>query len=556
MIITHQQKVPINIVWFKRDLRVQDHAALAAAFQQGLVLPLFCWEPTVWQNTTDAQTDYAKQHQQFILECLVSLTQALKALGLVLLQSPFGMVETLNLLQQHYQITQIFSHEETGNGASFTVDKTVAVWCKHHQVVWQEFAQNGVVRRLKNRNHWNAHWEQRMTAPQVKLPMNIKAAPITLKLQALFAQNKIVQAVGEDKPRRQKGARENALSLFESFLDDRAAKFRGGISSPLTAVTAGSRLSPYLAYGCLSMREVVQATRERREWAMQVPHMFSKSLNAGLIGFESRLHWHCHFMQKLESEPEMEFENLHHAHDGMRDETLSTTEAQQRLSAWRKGETGWPLVDACMAMLRATGWINFRMRAMLMSTASYLYWLHWRQTGLHLAREFLDFEPGIHWSQVQMQSGTTGINTLRIYSPIKQAQDQDPTGAFVRHWLPALKRVPDAWIFEPHLMPPSFQLQYGCILEKDYPLPLVDITVAMREARAKIKQARHQAGAYDETQAIIKKHASRKGMMGSQRDEKGRELVKQKGSKKSPKKPSKSQLDLDNARSAQQELFE
>lgn len=544
----------MHIVWFKRDLRVHDHAPLVAACRSGAVLPLFCWEPLVWSSD-----DYVKQHEMFIAECLAELSQALKNIGLQLQISNVGIVETLQIIQSQTAIAGIYSHEETGNAATFTVDKNVAIWCKIHNVTWQEYTQNGVVRRLKNRNHWNQHWEQRMTAPLIHMPaiksmlqqpISMRLAGHTFLLDTVAGVKMIIK--GQDKPRRQRGGRSHALEIFNSFLDGRAAKFRGGISSPLSAVTAGSRLSPYLAYGCLSMKEVVQATRDRRTWAAQelanqkASHMFPKSLNAGLIGFESRLHWHCHFMQKLESEPEMELENLHHAHDDMRDEALSDIESQRRLQVWSKGETGWPLVDACMAMLRETGWINFRMRAMLMSTASYLYWLHWRGSGLHLAREFLDYEPGIHWPQTQMQSGTTGINTLRIYSPIKQAQDQDPTGAFVRHWLPALKHVPDSWVFEPHLMPKSLQLQYGCVLEKDYPAPIVDIALAMREAKAKIVSARQQKGAYDETLAVIKKHASRKGMLGSQRDKSGQIISSKRLQKKSK---------LLNANTKQQELF-
>lgn len=548
-------KKTINVVWFKRDLRAIDHAPLVNACKTDNVLPLFCWEPTMW-----AGGDYAAQHQAFIDECLSELCQDLHELGLHLQISNIGIIETLKIICQHFKIGGIYSHEETGNGASFIIDKNVAAWCKYNNVPWLETPQNGVVRRLKNRDVWHKHWEQRMTVPIVAKPIisNIlPCSPPYFKPMAMrlpeqifsldaFNQSKKPIAIGVDKPKRQHGGRKLALDIFNSFLDGRAAKFRGGISSPLSAVTAGSRLSPYLAYGCLSLREVVQATRDRRTWADEVPHMFPKSLNAGLIGFESRLHWHCHFMQKLESEPEIEFKNLHHAHDGMRDEALSDVESQRRLAAWSNGQTGWPLVDASMAMLNETGWINFRMRAMLMSTASYLYWLHWRGSGLHLAREFLDYEPGIHWSQSQMQSGTTGINTLRIYSPIKQAQDQDPTGAFVRHWLPALKNVPNSWIFEPHLMPKNLQLQYGCVLDIDYPMPIVNITQAMREARAKISIARKKEGSYSETQAVIKKHASRKGMLGSSRDKNGQELMRKKPQKKST---------LQSAMSSQQELF-
>jgi deoxyribodipyrimidine photo-lyase len=216
------------------------------------------------------------------------------------------------------------------------------------------------------------------------------------------------------------------------------------------------------------------------------------------------------FYAKLESEPAIEYENLHPAFNGFRDQSYASAELQNRLTAWKTGQTGWPLVDACMAMLRDTGWVNFRMRAMLMSTASYLLWLHWRETGLHLAREFVDYEPGIHWPQVQMQSGTTGINTLRIYNPVKQAKDQDPEGVFVRRWLPTLRNVPNTWIFQPWLMPESLQLEYGCRIGIDYPAPLVNIDQAFKLAKAKFSQLRMNSEDREQTAKIIKKHASRK----------------------------------------------
>ncbi len=529
---------PIHIVWFKKDLRVHDHAPLFNACQAGHVLPIYCWEPSIV-----LADDYAMQHQQFARECLLSLKAQLQNLGLSLVEFPNGIVDALNTLAKHYQIAGIYSHQETGNDVSYKIDIAVGKWCQYNQVDWQEFTQNGAVRRLNNRNHWNSIWEQRMALPQIQTPTSALSVkpPAALLSQPML----IPQATGLDKPARQHGGRTQALNLLNSFLEQRASRYRGGISSPLNAITACSRISPYLAFGCISMREVVQRTREQRAYLNDSlatnNSAHQQRLIAGLAAFESRLHWHCHFIQKLETEPALEFNHLHHAYNGIHEQHLSEIESQKRLNAWTRGETGWPLIDACMAMLRQTGWINFRMRAMLMSTASYLYWLHWRQPGLHLAREFLDYEPGIHWPQVQMQSGTTGINTLRIYSPVKQAKDQDPRGAFVRHWLPALKHVPDTWIFEPYLMPKALQLQYGCELEKHYPLPIVDITVAARHAKQCIAQARQKQGAYEESQAIIKKHASRKGMLGSQRDQHGQPVTRKK-TNKTPQNPQQKTL--------------
>lgn len=497
-------KPEVHIVWFKRDLRVHDHAALFEACKQGAVLPVFCWDASVWHGE-----DYATQHQMFVNECLQSLKRDLQALGLSLLAFHQGIIETLDRIAQLYSIASLHSHEETGNGNSYTLDKSVAAWCENHQIDWFEYPQNGVVRRLKNRDTWAANWEKHMHAQQVSTPSMTRMAVVLSGLQ--------VSSVGgtrengyPDKPLRQKGGREEATKLLHTFINGRASRYRGGISSPLSSECAGSRLSPYLTWGVLSMREVVQSLRKQKKTIEANPAIYPKGLLAGLVGFESRLHWHCHFMQKLESEPAMEFQNLHPAFNDLRDERYESAASQARLVAWRTGQTGWPLVDACMAMLRETGWINFRMRAMLMSTASYLLWLHWRETGLHLAREFLDYEPGIHWPQVQMQSGTTGINTLRIYNPVKQAMDQDPEGVFVRRWLPALRHVPNTWIFQPWLMPESLQKEYGCNIGVDYPAPLVNIDQALRLARAQFSQLKRSAQHHAKTASIIQKHASRK----------------------------------------------
>jgi deoxyribodipyrimidine photo-lyase len=252
------------------------------------------------------------------------------------------------------------------------------------------------------------------------------------------------------------------------------------------------------------LRELVQLSRRRRDAIKAGASLEKGQWSRALRGFEARLHWHCHFIQKLESQPDLEFRELHPLTAGLR------TSDPERLAAWSEGRTGLPFVDACMRALIATGWINFRMRAMLMSVASYHLWLPWRESGLRLARLFVDYEPGIHWSQCQMQSGTTGINTIRIYNPIKQGQDHDPNGDFMRRWLPELRAVPLVHLHEPWTMAEATQLRLGCVLGVHYPLPIVEPAAAAREAKERIWARRQELGFAELADAIQRKHGSRR----------------------------------------------
>lgn len=246
------------------------------------------------------------------------------------------------------------------------------------------------------------------------------------------------------------------------------------------------------------MREVAQASVARMDALRHSSDANARAWRASLISFMGRQHWHCHFMQKLEDEPQLEFKNLHRAYDGVRPDIADAV----RLSAWTNGETGFPFLDACMRALNQHGWINFRMRAMLISFASHHLWLPWRDSGLHLARKFVDYEAGIHWPQVQMQSGTTGINTIRIYNPVKQGMDQDPSGAFIRAHVPELRAVPDSFIHEPWHWPGAVRLRY--------PKPIVDNAAAAKAARETLYGLRKAEEHRSHTANIADKHGSRK----------------------------------------------
>ena len=479
-----------QIVWFKRDLRIADHAPLSAAAARGPVLALVVDEPSL-----QSLPDVSAQHLGFLDECVADLRGQLQVLGLPLLRVRGEMPAVLARLKASVGRFVLHSSEETGNLASYARDRAVAAWCREHAVAWHEYPSNGVVRRLKDRNDYARIWQARMAAGPLPPPPAITAAALP------FAGEESARVA--DTRQRQRGGLRHAARLLDSFLHTRGIDYRHAMSSPLSAAGACSRLSPYLTYGQLSIRQVMHALGEaRRQWAEDAGR--PRNVLPSLKSFESRLHWHCHFIQKLESEPQIEMRNLHPAYDGIREQFDPVLHG-----AWARGETGFPMVDACMRMLLATGWVNFRMRAMLVSFASYQLWQPWRPTALHLAREFLDYEPGIHYPQVQMQSGTTGINTARIYNPVKQALDQDPDGVFVRRWIPALARVPAEYIFEPWRLPPALQQACGCVIGRDYPVPVIDLAERTRAARTAIYGVRRGEEFRESAQQIHAKHGSR-----------------------------------------------
>ena len=474
------------LLWFKRDLRIYDHHALTRAAGLGRILPLYIVEPAYW-----ALPDTSARQWDHTAEALTDLRAALGQLGAPLIVRVGEAVQTLSRLCRQHDITTLISHQETGNLWTYQRDLQVAAWARGQGIRWEELPQSGVVRKLPSRNGWAGLRDAFTQSPPLPMPQAVQGIA-GLEPGAIPSARAL--RLAEDRcPHRQTGGRQQALTLLDSFLTKRGESYRAGMSSPLTGERACSRLSAHLALGTVSGREVALATGQRQ--ADRSGGRWSASLHS----YQSRLAWRDHFMQKLEDQPGIEVHCLHRAAESLRPREPDAT----RLVAWSAGETGLPFVDACMRYLAATGWLNFRMRAMVMSVASYHLWLDWRATGAVLARRFTDYEPGIHWPQVQMQSGTTGINTPRIYNPVKLGLDQDPTGTFTRRWLPELADVPDMFLQSPWRWEGARHL-----LGRRYPEPIVDVVLAQRQARDAIFGLRKTSDR-EEIAQIIDRHASR-----------------------------------------------
>ena len=279
------------ICWFKRDLRVQDHPALAHAARLGPVIPLYIVEPQMW-----AQTDASGRQYAFLRETLDSLRAALSGIGLPLVLRVGEAVPMLEDLRAAHGATHLVSHEETGNGWSFARDRRVAAWARGQGVTWHEVPQCGVLRRLDNRDRWQGARDAFMQAPLVPSVSDAVAVAGVTSDQVPDAP-----ALGLDDhcPGRQRGGRHAAERARDSFLTTRGETYTRAMSSPLTGARACSRLSPHLALGTLSIREAVQAGRA-------VPTGRGSDWARAMRSFQARLAWRDHFMQKLEDEPAIE----------------------------------------------------------------------------------------------------------------------------------------------------------------------------------------------------------------------------------------------------------
>ncbi|MDW8370745.1 MAG: FAD-binding domain-containing protein [Geminicoccaceae bacterium] len=486
----------VQIVWFKRDLRVVDHAPLAQAARAGPVLPLYLVEPGLWR-----EPDASGRQWAFVRESLVELRDTLARLGAPLVVRAGEAVAVLEELRGRLPVGGLWAHEETGNFWTFERDRRVRAWARSHGIPLRELRQSGVIRGLRDRTGWSRRWDAFMRRPIVPSPERIEPVPA---IEPGPIPELPPGLSADPCPGRQRGGRSEALALLASFLDERCLPYQRAMSSPEAGAVHCSRLSPHLAFGTVSIREVLQRA-EAALGALDGQREPEARKKAGALrSFVGRLHWRCHFVQKLEDEPEIERRPFHPFFEGVRGLD------PDRFRAWAEGRTGWPYLDACMRALAATGWLNFRARSMLMAVSSYQLWQDWREPGLHLARLFTDYEPGIHWPQVQMQSGTTGINTLRVYDPTKQGLDHDPDGRFVACWVPELARLPTPHRLAPWRAPPLVLADAGIRLGIDYPLPLVDAARAAAEARARLWAIRRLPGFSERADAIQDKHGSRK----------------------------------------------
>ncbi|HIK45582.1 MAG TPA: deoxyribodipyrimidine photo-lyase [Leptolyngbyaceae cyanobacterium M65_K2018_010] len=453
-----------TVVWFRRDLRVTDHAPLARAARRGVVIPVFIFDRALLHHPETGSARVA-----FLLMALAALDRDLHRLGGRLILRSGDPVEVLPQLVAATQAEGIYAYTDCeriyGRVRDARLNQTLAQ--RGMKIRWFEppASLDELIPYPRYRELWYRAMAQPLepVPPRVTVPPDLASDPLP-NLAALGHQS-------DGKPIPPASTRA-ARRLLQEFLTDKADRYYWQLSYPGAEATSG--LSPHIKFGVISVRECVQTVLQATDGGDSRRRRSHQQLIA-------RLRWGCGFTQRFRYLPQLELRSLYRVFD---DEGWEFDPELYR--AWQTGQTGFPIVDAAARCLQATGGylaLNFRSRAIYASFLSNLAGIDWRYGALHFMRHLIDGDCPIDHYQWAMQSGVTHCvdkTWTRIYNPGQVAVDRcDPEGVFIKRWLPELADVPTDQLGQP---PPR----------SNYPAPILDYKAARQRRVQQLEAQRGQ----------------------------------------------------------------
>jgi deoxyribodipyrimidine photo-lyase len=451
----------MNILVHRNDLRTKDNKALEVAGEK--TIPIYIFDPEDWDDEL-----FIDARKEFILDSLKDLNRQYISLGS---EMTFFHGDTIKTLE---------SLESRGFNVIFNADANHFRQEREKTLRDQFEAVSGKavdISEGKRNEDWSNYAEKWFNSVRYSRPNSIKENKV--KGNTSLSQIRDEYKIDVEKQKFGRGGTFEAKEKLEKFID-RIEYYSGCISSPSKAESSTSHLSPYIKHGCISPREVYQRIEELEE---------SRKEKRSAKMFKDRIFWQQHFNQKIEDNPKLFEEAINPVYRDLNKDNYD----EENIRAWKKGKTGYPLVDASMRALVKTGWLNFRMRAMCASFFSYILKQWWKTGADFFYKHLIDADVAINYYQWQMQSGLIGVHANRIYNPTKQVRDNDPEGEFIRKYVPELRSLPDKYIAEPWKMPEKVQKECGVVIGEAYPEPIVDYEREAKKAREFFKRKAPEA---------------------------------------------------------------
>jgi deoxyribodipyrimidine photo-lyase len=454
------------IVWFRRDLRLHDHPALHAALTSAdAVVPVFCFDDALLHGR-----HASGPRTQFLLECLRELDAQLREHGSRLVVRRGRPQRELPALarsvgagavhlsadvgpfarRRQREVRQALgSHAELcAHPGLFAVDRLDAIRTQAGDAytVFTPFQRN-----------WASQPRREvLAAPRAlpPLPSGLRAGRLPTLADLGLAQECAEPARGGEPAGREQ-LRRFLAGTVEGYADGRDRLAGDDVS----------RLSPYLHFGCVSVREA--------------EHRLPRG--EGGAAFRRQLCWrdfYAHVLGHFPANARSEFQERYRG-------TIRWSRARRRFEAWCEGRTGYPAVDAGMRQLRREGWMHNRARLVVGSFLTKDLGIDWRWGERWFMRLLLDGDEASNngnWQWIASVGVDPQPAFRRIFNPGRQQERFDPDGAYVRRYVPELANVPDGYLREPWTMPAEVQERAGCRIGRDYPEPIVDHAQARQEA--------------------------------------------------------------------------
>lgn len=471
------------LVWFRRDLRVDDHAALYHAAKTGAPLvPLFIFDTDLIRKLPSDGALF-----DFQAESLRDLERSLSALGGALTTRHGKVLEVHRRILHGLQPAALYYNRDCEPGASER-DRRVDQLYRSAGVEVRTFKESVLhepsevmtgsggpyVVFTPFANRW-----KKLSHPS-PLGKPARLNPFPLPTDGILGSCELRKKVLIAEPVAE-GGEQKAFLRWNRFLQTSLKAYAHGRDLP--GVDGTSKLSPYLRFGCISPRRVLDDCLTASQGATPV-------IQASVGKFVDELIWRdfyqavlFHFPRLLDSNYREEFERMPWKFD------------EKKFKAWKEGSTGYPFVDAGMRQLNRTGWMHNRVRMVVASFLTKDLMHDWRLGEGYFEEKLMDIETASNNGGWQW-SAATGVDPkpLRIFNPTLQSERFDPEGDYIRQYIPELRNVPAKFIHAPSAMPPLLQKELGVLVGKNYPLPMVDHAEASARYKQQFRKVKEKYG--------------------------------------------------------------